>query len=202
MRVTILDYGAGNLHSLARALAGGAAAVIVEADPIRALDTDVLVLPGVGGFGPAAAALAPARAAVRAAIAGGLPTIGVCLGMQLLLDSSDEGPADGLGVVGGRVTSVRARRVPHMGWNTLDDATDRLLSDAPLAMGYFANGFACRPHDIACVSAWTTHESDRFPAMIRVADSGRQVIGFQFHPEKSGRAGARLLRRAVEQVGR
>jgi glutamine amidotransferase len=202
MRVTILDYGAGNLHSLTRALACDDTNVVLERDPFRALETDVLVLPGVGGFSPAAAALAPARHTIRAAIARGLPTIGVCLGMQLLFDASDEGPGDGLGLVPGRVTRVEAKRVPHMGWNTLDDASDSLLAVIPLDAAYFANGFACRPNDPSCVTAWSTHERDRFPAMIRATRGGSRVVGFQFHPEKSSRAGARLLRRAVEEVAR
>ena len=201
MRVTILDYGAGNLHSLTRALACDDAEVVLERDPLRALETDVLVLPGVGGFGPAAAALAPARHTLRAAIGGGLPTIGVCLGMQLLFDASQEGPGDGLGIFTGRVTRVQASRVPHMGWNTLDDASDSLITGIGFA-AYFANGFACRPEDASCVTAWSTHEHDRFPAIVRETRGDSRVIGFQFHPEKSSRAGARLLRRAVREVAR
>ena len=97
MRITILDYGAGNLHSLAKALAAPGMTVRIEDDPAHALDGDALVLPGVGAFQAAAARLAPARAAVRAAGCAGLPTLGICLGMQLLLDASEEGPGEGLG---------------------------------------------------------------------------------------------------------
>jgi glutamine amidotransferase len=125
--------------------------------------------------------------------------IGVCLGMQLLFDASDEGAGAGLGVLLGRVERLDASRVPHIGWNTLDDATDPLLWANPLDRGYYANGFACRPADATRVSAWTTHEADRFPAMVRGGDRTR-VIGFQFHPEKSGRAGVRLLRAAIEEL--
>lgn len=119
MRVTIFDYGAGNLHSLTKALGGN---VRVETDPVKAIATDVLVLPGVGNFALAAQRLAPGRDLMRLAIAGGLPTIGICLGMQLLFDTSDEGPGLGLGVFKGRVRRLRATRVPHIGWNSIDDA--------------------------------------------------------------------------------
>ena len=91
MRVTIFDYGAGNLHSLAKALESDGVVVAVESDPLRSIDTDVLVLPGVGAFGAAVDRLASGRDAMRDVIRGGLPTIGICLGMQLLFDSSDEG---------------------------------------------------------------------------------------------------------------
>ena len=115
MRVTIFDYGAGNLHSLAKALASPGVTVRVEADTSAAAEADLLVLPGVGAFGAAAGAVA----GLRDAVAGGLPTIGICLGMQLLFESSDEGAGRGLGVIRGRVRRLRARRVPHMGWNAL-----------------------------------------------------------------------------------
>src|SRR5215207_10071317 len=92
MLITIFDYGAGNLHSLAKALETPGASVRVEPDPVRAVETDALVLPGVGAFAQAAERLAPGRDVVRAAIAGGLPTLGICLGMQLLFEESEEGP--------------------------------------------------------------------------------------------------------------
>jgi len=196
MRATLFDYGAGNLHSLAKALSGAGAEVMVEADPVAALDTDLLVLPGVGAFAAAAARLAPGRDAMRAALAAGLPCLGICLGMQLLFDSSEEGAGAGLGVVPGRVTRIRATRVPQIGWNTIEAGGDPLFARAPLAVAYFANGYACRPDDDACAVAWCTHESDRFPAAVR---AGR-TLGVQFHPEKSSRAGLGLIRAFVEEV--
>jgi glutamine amidotransferase len=199
MRVTIFDYGAGNLHSIARAVSPDGAVVTVERDPARCTVADLLVLPGVGAFAPAAARLAPARERLRDAAAAGLPVIGVCLGMQLLFDASDEGDGAGLGVLRGRVERLCARRVPQIGWNTLDNAGESLLRDHPLERGYYANGYVCRPSDESCVSAWSTHEGDRFPAIVRGA---ARVIGFQFHPEKSGRAGLRILRAAIAELTR
>jgi len=195
MRVTILDYGAGNLHSLAKALAAPLARVRIASDPAEALDTDLLVLPGVGAFGAAAARLAPARAELRAAIAAGLPCLGICLGMQLLFDSSEEGPGAGLGVFAGPVTRLAARRVPHIGWNALEAAHGPPFDRAPLERVYFANGFACRPARADEVVASVTHEGDRFAAAVR----RDRVLGVQFHPEKSSRAGVRFLHAFLEE---
>jgi len=194
MRVTVLDYGAGNLHSLAKALDDGSRCVHVETDPVVAVNCDLLVLPGVGAFGHAAASLAPGRAVLRDAIRGGLPCVGICLGMQLLFDESDEGPGAGLGVIEGRVTRVRARRVPHIGWSEIEDMNDVAFERAPLDIAYYANGFACRPSRAEVVRAWTSHDGDRFPAMVREGSA----VGVQFHPEKSSRAGVAFLRALVE----
>lgn len=190
MRAVIFDYGAGNLHSLAKALGGDGVTVQIEADPRRAIEGDVLVLPGVGAFGAAVARLANGRDAMRDAIRGGLPTIGICLGMQLLFEASDEGPGAGLGVIPGRVTRLAAKRVPQIGWNDLRLVeTEPLFVQAPLPIAYYANSFVCRPNDDRTVIAWSSHEDDQFPAAVRVG----RTIGVQFHPEKSSTAGVRFL---------
>lgn len=199
MNVTIFDYGAGNLHSLAKALECPDVVVRIESDPERAVEsgTSVLVLPGVGAFGAAAQRLAPGRDAMRAAIMGGLPTIGICLGMQLLFDGSDEGEGDGLGVIAGRVTRLRAARVPQIGWNDLEMVPgDPRFAAAPLPMAYYANSFVCRPVDTSVVTAWTEHEGDRFPAAVRTG----QAVGVQFHPEKSSTQGVRFLRALLDDA--
>jgi len=191
MRATIFDYGAGNIHSLTKAIESFGATVAVEPDPIRAIDTDVLVLPGVGAFGLAAERLASGRDAMRDAIQQGLPCLGICLGMQLLFDDSDEAApgARGLGLFHGRVTRLRARRVPQIGWNAVDDLDDALLERTPLAYAYYANSYVCRPNDESVVRAWSTHEADRFPAIVR----NGSTVGVQFHPEKSSAPGLRFL---------
>ncbi len=200
MRITLFDYGAGNLHSLAKALALAApgATVRIESDAWAALGTDVFVLPGVGAFGPAAGRLAGARAAVRDALADGLPCVAICLGMQLLFERSDEGEGAGLGLVPGHVRALRAERVPHMGWNGVEwaDAAEPAHAFAGLELAYFAHSFACAPDDARAVLAWTRHEDDRFPSVVRVANT----IGAQFHPEKSSAAGLAFLRDALAAV--
>jgi imidazole glycerol-phosphate synthase subunit HisH len=196
MRITIFDYGAGNLHSLAKAISTNLDTVTIEPDPLHAIDTDVLVLPGVGAFGAAAERLAPAREAMVRAVRAGLPTIGICLGMQLLFDDSDEGSGRGLGLLAGHVTRLRAGRVPQIGWNTIDDARDPLFETSPMEIAYYANSFVCRPRDESCIAAWSSHEGDRFPAAVR---AGR-TFGVQFHPEKSSQAGVRLLQAFLDSV--
>lgn len=199
MKVTIFDYGAGNLHSLAKALEVDGVSVEIETDPVRSVETDVLVLPGVGAFGAAADRLAPGRDVMRGAVLGGLPTIGICLGMQLLFDASDEGGGAGLGVIPGRVTRINAQRVPQIGWNeVVPVGGESLFATAPLPIAYYANSFVCRPEDEASVIAWTTHEGDRFPAAVRLG----RAIGVQFHPEKSSFDGVRFLHAFLQDAQR
>lgn len=198
MRVTIFDYGAGNLHSLAKAVAGPGLDVRLEPDARAAADTDVLVLPGVGAFGAAAARLSHGRETMRRALDAGLPCLGICLGMQLLFERSDEGEGAGLGVIPGTVTRLAARRVPQIGWNTIDDATDPLFASSSLSIAYFANGYVCRPASDEFVIAWSTHERDRFPAAVR----RHSVVGVQFHPEKSSSAGIRFVRAFLDEARR
>ena len=197
MRVTIFDYGAGNIHSLTKAIAAAGADVVVEPDPVRSVDTDALILPGVGAFGAAADRLTPGRERVRDALQNGLPCLGICLGMQLLFDGSDEAGdrTPGLGLIPGRVTKLTARRVPQIGWNTLEDWHDPLFEQAPLEHVYYANSYVCRPDDPDVVRAWSVHDDDRFPAIVR---SGR-TVGVQFHPEKSSQSGLRFLRAFLDE---
>jgi glutamine amidotransferase len=126
---------------------------------------------------------------MRDAVARGLPAIGICLGMQLLFDASDEGDGAGLGLIPGRVSRLQAERVPQIGWNTVDDAHDPLFDAAPLAIAYYANSFVCRPEDSSTVIAWSEHDGDRFPAAVRAGTA----VGVQFHPEKSSTTGVRFL---------
>jgi imidazole glycerol-phosphate synthase subunit HisH len=195
VRVTLFDYGAGNIHSLAKALATVSGAdVRVRRDPVEALDTDVLVLPGVGAFGAAATRLEPGREQMRQAIGRGLPCLGICLGMQLLFEGSDEGEGRGLGVFKGRVTRLRAKHVPHIGWNSVEQ--DAAVPGARLDTAYYAHSFVCRAEEPEVVVGWTTHEEDRFPASVRRG----KVLGVQFHPEKSSTAGVRFVQAFLREV--
>jgi imidazole glycerol-phosphate synthase subunit HisH len=176
MDIALLDYGTGNLHSLAKALEAGGATVRLETDPAAALAADALVLPGVGSFAAAVDRIADAADSVRDALAAGMPCLGICLGMQLLYGASDEGSGAGLGVLDGRVRRLAAPRVPHMGWNAALPVGDPLFDGADAPLVYYAN-------------AWTDYAGDRFPAAVRRG----ATWGVQFHPEKSGGAGLRIL---------
>jgi glutamine amidotransferase len=196
MRVTVLDYGVGNLHSLTKAIAVAGGTPVVVTDAARAVDAEALVLPGVGAFPAAAERLARARDALADAVRDGLPTLGICLGMQLLFDESDEGPGAGLSVFAGRVERLSAECVPQIGWNTLEESRDSLVDRARLRAAYYANSFVCRPRDESIVTVWSRHEGDRFPAVVR---RGR-TVGVQFHPEKSSAPGLAFLRGFLDQA--
>lgn len=197
MKATIFDYGAGNLFSLRKALLLAGVEVAIETNAALVAEADLIVLPGVGAFGLAAERLRDGLLSMRAAISRGTPCLGICLGMQLLFDSSEEGDGEGLGIFSGRVTQLAARRVPQIGWNVIEGASEPLLGPSALKDAYFANGFACRPSDEGVVTAWTRHETDRFPAIVR---SGR-VVGVQFHPEKSSSPGLEFIRSFVQECG-
>jgi glutamine amidotransferase len=196
MRVAIVDYGAGNLYSLKRGIDSAGVDSIVTADIDDALASDVLVLPGVGGFRDAAKFLSPSRDRIREALHEGLPCLGICLGMQLLFESSEEGEGLGLGAIRGRVRRLKAARVPQMGWNSLDNVTELTIRAASLNTAYFANSYVCDPRDASQVTAWATHEGDRFPAAVR---SGK-TVGVQFHPEKSSAPGIEFIEAFLRSV--
>lgn len=192
MRVTILDHGAGNLHSLSGALTALGAESSIESDVLRACDSDALVIPGVGGFAPVAALLESSRDELRDALSNGKPCLAICLGMQLLFGNSEEGEGSGLELIAGETTRVKAGRIPHMGWNHVDGSS--MLPDN--ALMYFAHSFVVRPIDAEVVRGWTTYDRDRFPAIVRTANT----LGVQFHPEKSGQAGRKFLAAWLEEA--
>jgi glutamine amidotransferase len=196
MQVSILDIGAGNLHSLAKAVERAGASVVIEADPDRALRSDVLVLPGVGSFPTAAESVFRVRDQLAAVLLEGKPCLAVCVGMQLLFTDSEEGEGLGLGIIAGRVTRLAARSVPQMGWNTLVASAEPLVTAAGLDHVYYANSFAGRPVDRRRVTAWSDHEGDAFPAIVRVG----RTVGVQFHPEKSSVPGIAFIAAFLAEV--
>jgi glutamine amidotransferase len=196
MKVAILDYGTGNLHSLAKAVGTAGVEVRIESDPLAAIRSDALLLPGVGAFASATRSLSPYRGAIASALERGLPCLGICLGMQLLFDHSEEGPGEGLGVIPGRVRKLDALRTPQIGWNAIDDRNDPLFDAARLETAYFANSYVCEPDLSGAAIAWTTHENDRFVAAVRLGN----VVGVQFHPEKSSLAGCSFISAFLDEV--
>ncbi|MGH7443425.1 MAG: imidazole glycerol phosphate synthase subunit HisH, partial [Longimicrobiales bacterium] len=176
----------------------GGARVWIEADPAAAANADALVLPGVGAFPAAASRLVDTGAPLRAAIVGGLPTLGICLGMQLLFDESEEGAGRGLGVIRGRVRRMRAPRLPQMGWNDVESAGDPLFAGTAPLIAYYANSYVTEPLQKDAVVAWSEYGIDRFPAAVRVGSA----VGVQFHPEKSGPAGLQLIANFLSEAVR
>lgn len=199
LAVALLDYGAGNLHSLAKALELGGARVRVTSDWDEALSADALVLPGVGAFSAAVEALPEDRARVREALEGGLPCLGICLGMQLYFDVSDEGEGEGIGFIPGHVRRLVAPVVPHMGWNDVATADDPLFAGLGNGLaGYFAHSYVCAPEDTGTVIGRTGYGGGEIAAAVRK----KRAWGVQFHPEKSSRPGLRLIANFLAEAGR
>jgi len=196
-RLVIFDYGAGNLHSLVKAISADDRNISIEPDLRSAMKADVLVLPGVGAFGAAASAMRSAQADLSSALADGLPCLGICLGMQLLFDASEEAPGKGVGFIAGKVTRLRASKVPHMGWNDIEWREAGNGRGRPdLETAYFANAYICEPEDESPVLAWTTHQDTRFASIVRSANT----VGVQFHPEKSSSAGRVFVNAVIEDL--
>lgn len=195
--LAIFDYGAGNLHSLAKAISVDDRSVVIETDLRAAMAADIVVLPGVGAFGTAASAMKNEQSYLRSALADGLPCLGICLGMQLLFDVSEEAPGKGVGLIPGNVTRLRASKVPHMGWNDIEwrDSWNG-QNGAGLETAYFANAYICEPEDESPVLAWTTHQDTKFASVVRSANT----VGVQFHPEKSSFAGRVFVNAVIEDL--
>ena len=198
LRIALYDYGAGNLHSLGKALEGAGASVLVTSAWEEALSQDALVLPGVGAFGQAAAALPDDRAPLRETLQRGLPCLGICLGMQLFFEHSDESDGHGIGLIDGAVRKLEAGVVPHMGWNDVEMAPDPLFDGIETLVAYYANSYVCEPATEDSAMAWSTYDGRRFVAGVRAANTW----GVQFHPEKSSDDGRRLIGNFVAQARR
>jgi len=197
MNVALFDYGAGNLHSLNKALEAAGADVTITSDWNEALGLDGLVLPGVGAFGHAARALPDDIAPIRSRLLAGHPCLGICLGMQLLFDASDESDGHGIGLISGRVRLLEAAVVPHMGWNDVETVRDPVFDGTQQLVAYYANSYVCEPEDPVAAIAWSTYEGRRFVAGVRAA----RTWGVQFHPEKSSAPGRRIISNFVRLAG-
>lgn len=204
--IALIDYKAGNLTSVRKALAAVQAEVYT---PVAAADLEratAIIVPGVGHFGATAALDAGWHRTIRARVEAGTPLLGICLGLQFLFDGSTEAPdVPGLGLLPGRCQLLAPPptadgflcKVPHVGWNALAQrgSTSRLLADVPdQAQAYFTHSYVVPDTDATV--AWTTH-GVAFPSVV---ERGR-VFGAQFHPEKSGETGITMLRDFLKAIG-
>ncbi len=200
--ITVVDYGMGNLRSVSKALESLGASVRVSSRPEDITGADKVILPGVGAFPAAMRELRQRGLAepVKAHIGSGKPYLGICLGLQLLFERSEEGGgAEGLGVLKGSVKRFTAQpplKIPHMGWNSV---TRRVSRDCPLLHGvadgsfvYFVHSYYAEPTDRAVVVLESEH-GERFAAMAW----RERLFATQFHPEKSQAVGLRLLQNFV-----
>ena len=202
--IVIIDYDAGNLRSVQRACAEVGAAAVISNDPQRVLDAERVIFPGVGAAGSAMRSLQRTGldAALRQAVDAGKPVLGICLGLQISLDHSEEQDTPTLGLIPGDTKRFRLDRpelkVPHMGWNQVRPVRAHPLLDgiAPGDEFYFVHAYYPVPARDANLYALATYEGD-FAAALGQGN----YFGVQFHPEKSGRVGLRLLRRFIDWDG-
>jgi imidazole glycerol phosphate synthase glutamine amidotransferase subunit len=199
VKVALIDYGAGNLRSVANALHALGVQPVMAASPEDLSDATHLVLPGVGSFGDCMAQLEDRRllSAIRDWVAAGKPYFGICLGYQILFDSSEETPGvAGLGIVPGvvrRFTQTPGLKIPHMGWNSALPRTPDSGNWAGLGAEpyfYFVHSYFPVPENPEVIAAETTYGADTFAAAIELPN----LLACQFHPEKSQDAGIRLIR--------
>jgi len=197
--IALVDYGAGNLTSVRKGFAAAGADLFTPAQPSDLDPATGIVVPGVGHFAATAALDERWRSAIRGAVERGALLFGICLGQQWLFEGSDEDPdVPGLGVIRGRCRRLPPTlKVPHVGWNSLDvRKPSRLLAGvASGTQAYFTHSYAAEVTDEAV--ATTTH-AEPFASVV---ESGR-LFGVQFHPEKSGESGIRMLRNFVALCSR
>jgi len=205
--VVVVDYGLGNLRSVTRGLERAGADVTISDDPDRLRTADGVVLPGVGAFREGVENAGPFRDELVAVAERETPLFGICLGMQMLLTTSEEadhggqGEAAGLDLIPGEnVRFPDGMTVPHMGWNRLDVRRDHPLVDGVDGeYAYFVHSYYAVP-EAELASVATTEYGVEFPAV--VANDAGNVFGTQFHPEKSGETGLTILRNFVDLCGR
>ncbi len=199
--IAIIDYGAGNIRSIEKALEHVGAAVQVTDKPSIVTRAQAVVLPGVGSGGAAMARITQQGLgdAIRQSTQEGKPFLGICLGMQLLADHHAEGEVDGLGLFAGEVRRIpHGPKIPHMGWNQVRPQRSTLAifeGIQPDAYFYFAHSYYVEPQDQHGVAA-VTHYGSPFCSVIVT----ERVWGTQFHPEKSGSVGLQLLKNFVRWV--
>lgn len=189
MKVAVIDYGMGNVFNVERALQAIGCYVVITNDASQIEEADAILLPGVGAFPQAMQSLEQTGLIpLLQKMATEKPFLGICLGMQLLFDSSTEGmPTKGLGLIPGTVERMRAKRLPHVGWNSI-------LRDEDV---YFVHSYQAVTDD-AYIVAETDYMGERVPAIVQKG----LVTGMQFHPEKSGAFGLSLLQEWKEAVER
>ncbi len=196
--IAILDYGSGNLRSAERAFATAGKDVVVTSDRAVALEAEGLVVPGVGAFAACMNGLnaVDGAAIVRERLAKERPTLGICIGMQIMFsegtEHSENGAHAGIGIWQGTVSKLEAPILPHMGWNTVEaSSTSTLFKGVEGESFYFVHSYAAKS-SVGTTQAWSTH-GEKFLAAV---EDG-YISATQFHPEKSGAAGLALIKNWV-----
>ena len=202
--IAVIDYGMGNLHSACKGLEKAGATARITDSALEIAKADAVVLPGVGAFDPAMKNLRKRNleSSVHKAIASGKPFLGICVGFQMLFDSSEEGTEPGLGIISGKVKHFRSEpgiTIPHMGWNRLEltqphhPLWTNLASDPYV---YFVHSYYAEPVNDSVCAAKVTHGSQKVTAAI----AKDNLMAVQFHPEKSSDNGLKILSNFVSLV--
>lgn len=202
--IAVVDYDMGNLHSVCKGLEKAGATPKITDSPKELEKANAIVLPGVGAFDPAVQQLRlrGLEAPIKAAIASGKPFLGICLGLQILFESSEEGTKPGLGIIKGKVRRFRPEpeiTIPHMGWNQLELTQPKSLlweHLPPQPWVYFVHSYYVDPVDPQVRAATVTHGSQTITAAI----ARENLMAVQFHPEKSSNIGLQILSNFVSQV--
>ncbi|ABK78643.1 glutamine amidotransferase [Cenarchaeum symbiosum A] len=200
VKVAILDYGAGNLFSLKNSLERAGAEVYIVDEPSGCAGYSGVLLPGVGNFDPAVKKIRGKNTIFEDDILGKIPVLGICLGMEMFFESSEEGIEQGLGAIPGKVVVLpSSMKVPHMGWNSLEQSRQgRLLEGVQdNSWAYFVHSYMVKPEDPGVVSASADYGTS-IPAVIEKGC----IYGTQFHPEKSGPAGRLMLENFLTECSR
>jgi glutamine amidotransferase len=197
-KIAIFDFGAGNIFNLHQSLLGNGAQYVDVIRSLKELENyDGLVLPGVGNFDAAIGSMQKDSALLNAAVDKGMPILGICLGLEMLFDKSEEGVLDGLKVLDGDVLMLPKTKVkvPHIGWNNLRIVNNEsnLLKGIPQdSWVYFVHSYHIEPQDEKLIAAITDYGS-----ILPVVVERSNLFGTQFHPEKSGKIGAQIMKNFV-----
>ena len=202
--IAVIDYDIGNLHSACKGLEQAGAKTIITSDPKEIAAADGVVLPGVGAFDHCMQKLREHKLEeiVKVAIASGQPFLGICVGMQILFEGSEEGKEAGLGIISGRVQRFKLEpqiTIPHMGWNQLQITQTQCplwqkLPENPWM--YFVHSYYAVPTDPSVIAAYTIHGTQKATAAIAI----KNLMAVQFHPEKSSEHGIKMLSNFVDFV--
>lgn len=192
LNISLADYGVGNLHSLQKSLENCGAEVTVITDMEELLDAECIAFPGVGAFDKTMEKITPYRDEIRDCIRNGVPCLGICIGMQILFEGSDEGASPGLGFIDGRVIRLTSKQIPHMGWNSVE-TEDPMFDGIENRFFYFAHSYHAVPSDTSVIRGTTEYEGVRIPTFFRK----NNFVGTQFHPEKSSTSGTLFLKNFI-----
>jgi len=190
VRMAIADYGVGNLHSISKALENSGARPYIVEDMTELLEAECVVLPGVGAFDKAMERMRPVREGLVRRLEDGVPCLGICIGAQVLFESSEEGKQPGLSFYQGKVIKLKAERVPHMGWNSVR-TEDQIFEGIRSPFFYFAHSYYGMPSEDIAIGS--TDYFGQVPTLFLKS----KTYGTQFHPEKSSESGMRFLNNFV-----